>query len=109
MFCHGTCFDDKYDMERACYRPPRGDADATDVRLVFYREWTQISLAAEKLKQGAFFISTTQVLRTGLFEVVKSLPLPMSWGTATAYIHVRAHFMDCMESKENCQSSKYTC
>ncbi|CAI5711086.1 unnamed protein product [Hyaloperonospora brassicae] len=63
VFCHGTCFDDK--------------------------EWTQISLAAERLKQGAFFISTTQVLRTGLFEVVKSLQLPMSWGTATAYIHRR--------------------
>uniref|UniRef100_M4BSD8 Histone-lysine N-methyltransferase, H3 lysine-79 specific n=1 Tax=Hyaloperonospora arabidopsidis (strain Emoy2) TaxID=559515 RepID=M4BSD8_HYAAE len=68
VFCHGTCFDDK--------------------------EWTQISLAAEKLKQGAFFISTTQVLRTGLFEVVKSVQLTMSWGTATAYIHVRAHSID---------------
>ncbi|RQM13895.1 hypothetical protein DD237_005543 [Peronospora effusa] len=52
-------------------------------------EWTQISLAAEKLKQGAFFISTTHVLRTGLFEVVKSVKFTMSWGVATVYIHRR--------------------
>ncbi|CAH0492775.1 unnamed protein product [Peronospora farinosa] len=63
VFCHGTCFDDK--------------------------EWTQISLAAEKLKQGAFFISTTHVLRTGLFEVIKSVKFTMSWGLATVYIHRR--------------------
>ncbi|KAE8888655.1 hypothetical protein PF005_g2838 [Phytophthora fragariae] len=63
VFCHGTCFNDK--------------------------EWTQISRAAEKLKQGAFFISTTHVLRTGLFEVVKSVNFAMSWGTATVYIHRR--------------------
>ncbi|ETL44339.1 hypothetical protein L914_05360 [Phytophthora nicotianae] len=63
VFCHGTCFNDQ--------------------------EWTKISLAAEKLKQGAFFISTTHVLRTGLFEVVKSLNFTMSWGTATVYIHRR--------------------
>ncbi|UIZ27600.1 hypothetical protein KXD40_005843 [Peronospora effusa] len=52
-------------------------------------EWTQISLAAEKLKQGAFFISTTHILRTGLFEVVKSVKFTMSWGVATVYIHRR--------------------
>ncbi|CAH0479495.1 unnamed protein product [Peronospora belbahrii] len=63
VFCHGTCFDDK--------------------------EWTQISLAAENLKQGAFFISTTHVLRTGLFEVFKSGNFTMSWGVATVYIHRR--------------------
>ncbi|KAJ8569076.1 hypothetical protein ON010_g6186 [Phytophthora cinnamomi] len=63
VFCHGTCFNDK--------------------------EWAQISLAAEKLKQGAFFISTTHILRTGLFEVVKSVNFTMSWGTATVYIHRR--------------------
>ncbi|KAE9047716.1 hypothetical protein PR001_g310 [Phytophthora rubi] len=63
VFCHGTCFNDK--------------------------EWAQISLQAEKLKQGAFFISTTHVLRTGLFEVVKSVNFAMSWGTATVYIHRR--------------------
>ncbi|RLN52231.1 hypothetical protein BBJ28_00010614 [Nothophytophthora sp. Chile5] len=63
VFCHGTCFNDK--------------------------EWKDISLAAEKLKQGAFFLSTSHVLRTGLFEVVKSLTFAMSWGTATLYIHVR--------------------
>ncbi|RLN51892.1 hypothetical protein BBJ29_005765 [Phytophthora kernoviae] len=63
VFCHGTCFNDK--------------------------EWAEISLAAEKLKQGAFFISTSHVLRTGLFEVVKSLNFAMSWGTATVYIHRR--------------------
>ncbi|RLN86758.1 hypothetical protein BBJ28_00022435 [Nothophytophthora sp. Chile5] len=64
VFCHGTCFNDK--------------------------EWKDISLAAEKLKQGAFFLSTSHVLRTGLFEVVKSLNFAMSWGTATLYIHVRS-------------------
>ncbi|KAG3032200.1 hypothetical protein PC121_g4075 [Phytophthora cactorum] len=63
VFCHGTCFNDD--------------------------EWAKISLAAEKLKQGAFFISTTHVLRTALFEVVKSLNFTMSWGTATVYIHRR--------------------
>ncbi|CAI5742285.1 unnamed protein product [Peronospora destructor] len=63
VYCHGTCFDDK--------------------------EWAQISLAAEKLKQGAFFISTTHVLRTGLFEVVKSVKFTMSWGVATVFIHRR--------------------
>ncbi|EEY65502.1 uncharacterized protein PITG_16814 [Phytophthora infestans T30-4] len=56
VFCHGTCFNDE--------------------------EWTKISRAAEKIKQGSFFISTTHVLRTGLFEVVKSLNFTMSWGTA---------------------------
>ncbi|KAF4033964.1 Histone methylation protein DOT1 [Phytophthora infestans] len=63
VFCHGTCFNDE--------------------------EWTKISRAAEKIKQGSFFISTTHVLRTGLFEVVKSLNFTMSWGTAAVYIHRR--------------------
>ncbi|CEG48323.1 hypothetical protein F443_05549 [Plasmopara halstedii] len=63
VFCHGTCFSDQ--------------------------DWIKISVAAEKLKQGAFFISTTHVLKTGLFEVVKSASLTMSWGSATVYIHRR--------------------
>lgn len=57
------------------------------------REWADISLAAEKLKQGAFFLSTSHVLQSALFEVVKSLNFKMSWGTATLYVHVRRwHF-----------------
>lgn len=63
VFCHGTCFSDQ--------------------------DWAKVSIAAEKLKQGAFFVSTTHVLRTGLFEVVKSLNFPMSWGSAIVYIHRR--------------------
>jgi hypothetical protein len=41
------------------------------------------------MKQGAFFLSTSHVLQTALFEVVKTLQFKMSWGTATLYIHVR--------------------
>ncbi|GAB9462799.1 hypothetical protein Gpo141_00000282 [Globisporangium polare] len=63
VFCHGTCFSDK--------------------------EWADISLAAEKLKQGAFFLSTSHVLKSALFEVVKSLNFKMSWGSATLYVHRR--------------------
>ncbi|TMW57464.1 hypothetical protein Poli38472_003389 [Pythium oligandrum] len=63
VFCHGTCFNDN--------------------------EWNQISLAAEKMKQGAFFLSTSHVLYSALFEVVKSYNFTMSWGTATLYIHRR--------------------
>ncbi|GLD96068.1 hypothetical protein PINS_up004746 [Pythium insidiosum] len=63
IFCHGTCFND--------------------------REWSQISLAAEQLPQGAFFLSTSHVLQSALFEVVKSIPFRMSWGTATLYVHRR--------------------
>lgn len=53
------------------------------------REWSQISLSAESMKQGAFFLSMSHVLQTALFEVVKTLQFKMSWGTATLYIHVR--------------------
>lgn len=40
------------------------------------------------MKQGAFFLSTSHVLQTALFEVVKTIQFKMSWGTATLYIHV---------------------
>ncbi|KAJ0407319.1 hypothetical protein ATCC90586_002247 [Pythium insidiosum] len=63
VFCHGTCFND--------------------------REWSQISLTAEQLPQGAFFLSTSHVLQSALFEVLHSLPFRMSWGTATLYVHRR--------------------
>lgn len=53
------------------------------------REWAAISLAAEKLKQGAYFLSTSHVLQSALFEVVRSYNFKMSWGTATLFIHVR--------------------
>lgn len=56
---------------------------------VFGSEWAAISLAAEKLKQGAYFLSTSHVLQSALFEVVKSYNFKMSWGTATLFIHVR--------------------
>ncbi|DBA04163.1 TPA: LOW QUALITY PROTEIN: hypothetical protein N0F65_004271 [Lagenidium giganteum] len=63
VFCHGTCYSDA--------------------------EWNGISLAAEQLKQGAFFVSASMVLHTALFEVVRSLQVKMSWGTCTFYIHRR--------------------
>lgn len=61
----------------------------TNLCVCVYREWADISLAAEKLKQGAFFLSTSHVLKSALFEVVKSLNFKMSWGSATLYVHVR--------------------
>ncbi|TYZ62281.1 hypothetical protein PybrP1_011400 [[Pythium] brassicae (nom. inval.)] len=63
VFCHGTCFSDK--------------------------EWAEISLAAEKLRQGAYFLSTSHVLQSALFEVVRSYNFKMSWGTATLFVHRR--------------------
>jgi SAM-dependent methyltransferase len=62
IFCHGTCLSDS--------------------------EWSEISLAAEKLKQGAYFISTSHILHTALFEVINNQTFRMSWGTCTLYIHV---------------------
>lgn len=63
VFCHGTCFNDK--------------------------EWHQISLMAEMMKHGAYFLSTSHILHSALFDVIKSIPFCMSWGTATLYIHQR--------------------
>uniref|UniRef100_K3WX18 Histone-lysine N-methyltransferase, H3 lysine-79 specific n=1 Tax=Globisporangium ultimum (strain ATCC 200006 / CBS 805.95 / DAOM BR144) TaxID=431595 RepID=K3WX18_GLOUD len=56
---------------------------------MIFLEWAEISLQAEKLKQGAYFLSTSHVLHSALFEVVKSMSFKMSWGTATLYIHRR--------------------
>nr|CCA26528.1 conserved hypothetical protein [Albugo laibachii Nc14] len=63
VFCHGTCFSDS--------------------------EWTSISLAAEKLKQGSYVITASQILKSALFEVIKSERIKASWGMANIYIHRR--------------------
>ncbi|KAI9994089.1 hypothetical protein PInf_016653 [Phytophthora infestans] len=92
VFCHGTCFNDEYEfgLSVISHRLMLTEPMSTCYyRFMLSREWTKISRAAEKIKQGSFFISTTHVLRTGLFEVVKSLNFTMSWGTAAVYIHRR--------------------
>ncbi|CAK4105133.1 unnamed protein product [Aphanomyces euteiches] len=51
--------------------------------------WQRISKDAEKLKQGAYFISVSHILASPLFEVLRTLTLPMSWGMCTIYIQRR--------------------
>ncbi|CCI49520.1 unnamed protein product [Albugo candida] len=63
VFCHATCFSDS--------------------------DWRSISLVAEKLKQGSYVITASQILQSALFEVVKSEQVKTSWGTAKIYIHRR--------------------
>lgn len=62
-----------------------------------YSDWRSISLVAEKLKQGSYVITASQILQSALFEVVKSEQVKTSWGTAKIYIHVMLtiHHLNC--------------
>lgn len=49
----------------------------------------ELSIAAERLKPGAFFITFTKGLTSDMFEVLERKRYKMSWGPATVFIHRR--------------------
>jgi hypothetical protein len=49
----------------------------------------ELSIAAERLKPGAFCITFTKGLTSDMFEVLERKRYKMSWGPATVFIHRR--------------------